>query len=136
MNTSLVSTLSGVTHAIMLAFADVHYPESRMREAMQARNLQFRAPGWMPVSEAMEIMAEACPSYNEFAPELLALLPADAQVSIAREYSVAIYVKGNPFAISAEDAYAYGKNAEANPQLKADEISYDAEKDETRLWFD
>ncbi len=129
-------TPSPIVAAILLAFADVHYPESRMHEAMQVRDLRFRAPGSMPVSEAMEIMAEACPSYNEFAPEVLALLPADAQVSIAREGSVAIYVKGNPFNIAFPDELQYSKNAAANPQFQANEISYDADKDETRLWFD
>jgi hypothetical protein len=128
--------LESIRASVLLAFSDCHGSEADMRAGCETRNLSFRAPGSLPVSEAMPLMAEACPSYNNFAPELLALLPADAQVTIAREGSVAIYVAGNPFNIAEPNRYSYSTNADDNPKLCADEISYDAEADLTRLWWD
>ena len=124
--------------SVLLAYSDCHGPEADMRAGMATRNLNFRAPGPLPVSEAMPLMEEALGgrTYNEFAPELLALLPASAQVTIAREYGVAVYVKGNPFNIAEPNRNSYSKNAEDNPKLKTDEISYDAERDESRIWWD
>ncbi len=128
--------LTNIGRAVLAAFADCHGSESSRNLGMSTRNLRFRAPGSTSVSDAMEIMSVACDGYNDFRPELLALLPADAQVTIAREGSVAIYVKGNPFNIPGHLINDYSANAAANPQFQASEISYDAEKDETRLWFD
>ena len=61
------------------------------------RNLNYRAKYPLGVTEAIQVMCEAlaCKSdteaYNNFRPELLAELPLDAQVTLAREASVCIY---------------------------------------------
>lgn len=124
--------------SVLLAFSDCHGSEADMRAGYATRNLQFRAPGPLPVSEAMPLMDEALngSAYNEFRAELLALLPASAQVTIAREGSVTIYVAGNPLNIAEANRYSYSTNAHSNPKLMADEISYDAEADLTRIWWD
>ena len=61
------------------------------------RKLNYRAKYPLGVTEAIQVMCEAlnCKSdteaYNNFRPELLAELPLDAQVTLAREASVCIY---------------------------------------------
>lgn len=59
---------------------------------MGRRNLNWRASAPVTRDEAIAIMQETCPSYNEFKPSLLRKLPADAMVTLAREGSVCIYV--------------------------------------------
>jgi len=135
-NSALLSSPLAVS--ILTAYADCHCAEHDYNDAIAQRNLNFRAADPVTRDEAVAIMREALAhgSYNEFKPSLLELLPTDAQVTIAREGSVCVYVKGNPLNIAPEDAERYGHNADANPQFKADEISYDATTDQTRLWFD
>lgn len=132
------AALTNAGHAVLAAYADCHGSEQQRNLGYDTRSLRFRSRDWLPVSEAMPIFDEALgrAGYNDFCAELLALLPAGAQVQIAREDSPCIYVKGNPFAIAPEDAKAYGKNAKAHPQFEANEISYDPATDCTRLWWD
>ena len=123
--------------AILLAYSDCHGTEAEMNAGYDTRNLNFRADGPLPRDEAAALMQRAVPhGYNAFKANVLRKLPDDAQVIIAREGSVCVYVKGNPLSIRAVDAKAYGVNSEAHPELRADEISYHAEKDETRIWWD
>ncbi len=57
------------------------------------RNLNFRSSKSVSVSDAVEIMSKAIEGgYNNFSPNLLDLLPSHANVWIAREGSVCIYV--------------------------------------------
>lgn len=72
------------------AYADAHPKEQP--NAMARRNLNWRASASVTRDEAISIMEETCPSYNEFKPSLLRKLPADAMVTLAREGSVCIYV--------------------------------------------
>jgi len=92
-------------------------------EAMRLRNLSFRALFPVTRDEAVKIMGKCVPSYNEFAPRLLKKLPEDAQVTLAREGSVCIYVKGR-LPESLKEA------------MKEDEFDYDPTTNETRVWWD
>ena len=111
-----------VFKSIMDAYADSqNRPE---KEGYRVRNLNFRAA--QPVSRdvAKAILNEAIPhGYNEFQAELIGLLPEDAQVTIAREGSPCIYVKGK-----------LDKNLQG--KMKTDEFDYEAGADETRIWWD
>jgi hypothetical protein len=61
--------------------------------------------------------------YNEFNGQLLAKLPADSLVTIAREDSVCVYVKGQvPCRLTSA--------------LKADELDLVANCKETRIWWE
>ena len=72
--------------------------------------------------EAMDIMKKALGGgYNEFRPELIDKLPADAKIQIAREGSVCLYVKTT------------GKLSKAS--LKADELD-NIGNGVYRVWWD
>lgn len=89
------------------------------------RQLQFLAVSPVPRDVAVAIMKEACPSYNAFTPSLLAKLPADAMVQLAREGSVCAYVTGNLTHLQAT--------------VKADECSFVntyPHRNVTRFWWD
>jgi len=58
------------------------------------RNLDFLASDWMPRDEAKAVLQKYVPGYNLFHPDLLEHLPASTEVRIAREGSVALYVRG------------------------------------------
>lgn len=89
--------------------------------AMDIRNLEFRASARVTRDEAISIFNEAgVTSYNNFTPSLLKKLPEGAGVTIAREGSVCIYV---------DKRIASGSAA-----LKADEMTYCDR--ETRIWWD
>lgn len=92
------------------------------------RNLNFRCDAPLLPSEAVAIMTKALDvkkptdcGYNEFSPPLLAKLPANAELNIAREGSVCVYVKGD---IETPDGF------------KNDERHFYADKNETRFWWD
>lgn len=59
------------------------------------RSLDFLATKWLPRDDAKWVMQQWVKGYNAFDPSLLDHLPAKAQVRIAREGSVAIYVRGS-----------------------------------------
>lgn len=89
------------------------------------RQLQFQAVSPVSRDVAIEIMREACPSYNEFQPAFLAKLPADAKVILAREGSVCIYVEGDLTRLKAA--------------MKADECGFEntyPRYNMTRFWWD
>jgi hypothetical protein len=103
------------------AYSDCWMP---WEEGSQLRDLDFRASEPVSRDEAREIMQEAIPnSYNAFQARLLLQLPADSRVTIAREGSVCIYVKGK-----LPDRLCQS--------MLADEFTYDPARDETRIWWD
>ncbi len=67
--------------------------EQLANEAMEVRNLGFRASESVTPEIARAIMDKVCPGYNEFESSLLSLLPDDCGVVLAREGSVCIYVQ-------------------------------------------
>ncbi len=118
----------------MRAYADCHgkgeydYRAERSVEGY-SRNLEYRSPGTVSVTDAVAIMKAAIGSgYNEFKPELLRLLPKQARVRLAREGSVCVYVE------TISDGLE-----ELQEKMKADEF----DKTETtngvntyRIWWD
>lgn len=95
------------------------------------RNLNYRAKYPLGVTEAIQVMCEAlaCKSdaeaYNLFRPELLAELPLDAQVTLARESSVCIYFTSD----KAVSAKRLQKNMVADEFDLQDDGSF-------RVWWD
>lgn len=92
-------------------------------EAMRLRDLHFRALFPVTRDEAVKIMEKCVGGYNEFEARLLKKLPEDAQVTLAREGSVCIYVKGK-LPESLKEA------------MKEDEFDYNPSTGETRIWWD
>lgn len=64
-------------------------------EAYRLRILNFRASQAVSRDEAYEIMNQFVPGYNAFEPELIKKFPKNAQIVIAREGSVCLYVKSS-----------------------------------------
>lgn len=110
------------------AFADCHGTREAWNHGMNRRNLDFHASAEVTRAEAKEIMTAYVPGYNQFRPSLLDKLPADSRVLIAREFSVALYVKTNfPSAINAEEMLADECDVEENDGEYAAVV---------RLWWD
>lgn len=109
--------------------------EGQLKEqkAYKARNLNFRAPASVSVTDAVTIMTVSLcvPSaeteaYNNFRPSHLGMLPEGSEITLAREGSVCAYVK-----------LPKGKTINARTQraMKVDEC--DSQPDGTvRLWWD
>jgi hypothetical protein len=100
---------------------------------MELRQLTFRSSKWMRPQEYVEQMKAICPDYNEFSIRRMAkiLLSPDAkdiQIQPAREYSVCMYVKGEP------DVLDWLKLM-ATTDGRADEASIWADGT-LRLWWD
>lgn len=57
------------------------------------RNLEFFASRYLPRDEAIWVLEQWVKEYNEFTPDVLERLPDDAEVRIAREGSVCLYVR-------------------------------------------
>ena len=57
-------------------------------------NLMFKASHPVSRKDAYDIMCEAVPNgYNDFDANVILELPEDAEVTLAREYSVCLYVR-------------------------------------------
>jgi hypothetical protein len=85
----------------------------------ERRKLHFRASQPVSKSEAISIMQKCIPcGYNDFDASVLNQLPDYAQIFLARESSVCIYVKGK------------------HTLTTAQETNYDPATDETRFWWD
>lgn len=122
MKTKPLSSIAQLVLAeTLLAYADASGKHSDA-DGYRLRNLNFRASAAVSRDEAIAIMREACPSYNEFKPSILRGLPPDARVTLAREGSVCVYVAGA----------LYFKTSD----FKADESGYNADTGESRLWWD
>lgn len=92
--------MAEVSKQVSEAYADCwdFFPErdgyGKAWEAVEKRrNLEFLATKWLPRDEAKWVLQQWVKGYNEFTPDLLDNLPPEALVRIAREGSVAIYVK-------------------------------------------
>ena len=105
--------------SVLLAYADCNLKDES--EGYRLRNLNFRAASPVSKTDAIKIARQAIPQgYNEFKADALALLPDNAQVTFAREGSVCIYVKGN---VQIDG-------------LKEDEMDFNPDTNETRIWWD
>ncbi len=114
------SVLAKVRKEVMKAYADANM---RGEKGYELRSLQFKASAPLSVKDAKQVLSEAIPEgYNEFDAYLLDLLPPDAQVVIAREYSVALYV------------YYAGK-LPSGQVMKADE-RHEEPDGSVRYWWD
>lgn len=75
------------------AEVDKAYSDCWKPGAFNERNLHFRASEAVTRDEAVKIMRHAVPGgYNAFTADLLWHLPEGCNVTLAREYSVCIYV--------------------------------------------
>ena len=93
------------------------------------RNLNFKASEFVPRNEAYDICSRAIPEgYNEFTANLIEELPNDVMIKIAREGSVALYVK-------TIDQKTLDMTLEETNHLRADEVHYQ-EDGTLRLWWD
>ena len=93
--------MATVSNEVAEAYADAwdYHPEGRYDAAAWAavarrRNLDFLASRWLSRDDAKWVLQQWVKGYNLFHPDLLDHLPASAEVRIAREGSVALYVKG------------------------------------------
>ncbi len=99
------------------AYCDCRLP---FEEAKDIRQLMFKASAPVTKGRAMLIAAAAIPDgYNDFEAHLLAMLPPQSQVTLAREYSVCVYVTPPVKPIAA---------------MKASE--WDTKDGVTRIWWD
>ena len=109
-----------VLNEVLEAYCDCRLP---FEVAANRRNLNFRASEPVTVKEAKEIMERALGEdggYNAFTPDILDNFPTDCEITLGREYSVAIYAKG--------------ANLPKPEAIKADEFSI--ENGWARYWWD
>jgi hypothetical protein len=108
-----------VYNEVKEAYCDIN--RNRPEDWRDRRNLSFRASEAVDRDTAIDIFRYAIRGYNEFEPQLLTHLPKKAKITIAREYSVCIYVDGK---VSKKIA----------SKLKCNECDYNGK--ETRIWWD
>lgn len=89
------------------------------------RNVAWQAKHAVSREEAVNLTRAYIGKYNDFEPEMLNRLPDDSQIRLARESSVAVYVK------TAQDLDC----EELKKNLKADECSKKP-SGEYRIWWD
>ena len=112
------STYDQVRDEVKEAYADCWLP---WEEGEPRRNLHFRASASVSPKEAKAIMKKFANGHNAFSYEILCEFPEDAEITIAREGSVCLYVTG--------------KNLPTRDVLGCDE--YDKTEDgSTRIWWD
>ncbi len=92
--------LAAVANEVGEAYADCwsYKPSTRFdAEAWSAvagrRNLEFLASRWLPRDEAQWVLEQYVKGYNAFTPALLQRFPDEAEIRIARERSVCLYVR-------------------------------------------
>jgi len=125
LNKKRMMKLAGLlTESINEATKEVNFgkdPNKFAKEYVRS-NTMWKDTTIFSKKEAMNIMKKALPGgYNEFTPELIDKLPADAKIQIAREGSVCLYVKTT------------GKLNKAS--LKADELDQ-VSPGNWRIWWD
>jgi len=108
--------------------------ETKRAYCEETRNLNFRASKSVPVLDAVTIMCAALgckdneSGYNNFKPGFLLALPQDANVTLAREGSVCVYVK-------LPKGHTLKLDARTQRAMMIDE--YHPQKDgSVRLWWD
>ena len=123
--TTLTPSVEKVKAEVREAYADLWLP---FEQAANRRNLKFKASDVVTVREAIEIFKTVNPefSYNEFTPDLLLELGEDTLVTIARDFSVCVFVH----------AARLVKSPKAlQNRMKADEFNQ-IEPDLFRIWWD
>jgi hypothetical protein len=93
--------MATVSNEVAEAYADCwdyHPPQGVMLgpdwdAVSKRRNLDFLASRWLPRDDAKWVMEQWVKDYNEFSPEVIDKFPAEAEIRIAREGSVCLYVK-------------------------------------------
>ncbi len=105
------------------AYFDCLHLKAPWEQVQERRNLSFRASQTVDRDTAIAIIEAIVPGYNGFDVEQLANLPEERMVTIAREGSVCLYVKGK---LTPSKWYRLG----------CSEVDYDKQTDETRLWWD
>lgn len=117
---------------------DIPHPDAAFKQdspqvesmAYGLRSLQYKDPDWMSVQEFSDLFAAIVPSYNAFSPKrvstFLKTIPG-IQIQGAREYSVALYIKGKPEALAQIEAAA--------KKIRADEADIQSDG-MLRLWWD
>ena len=95
-----------------------------------ARRMLWRSDTWMTPYKVGDLMTKYVPRYNAWdakkMPALIALLAPSAQIQVAREYSVCLYIKAEPAELEALVA--------AKKKLRADEANI--KNGELRMWWD
>lgn len=115
--------LAEIRESVMKAYADCH-GNLPFEQTMNVRDLHFRADAAITRDNAIDIMGAAITTgYNEFSASVLAQLPESALVTLARENSVCVYVNGKLGQSFAD-------------KMKADELDYNPNTKETRIWWD
>jgi hypothetical protein len=79
-----------VSNEVGKAYADCW---ERRHVSDQDRNLEFLATRWLRRDDAKWVMEQWVNGYNEFSPDVIDKFPEEAQIRIAREGSVCLYVK-------------------------------------------
>lgn len=110
-------------------------PKVPFEQTMKLRNLQFHASEPVSRAEAVGIMTKALflknpavEGYNNFAPALLNNLPLNADIWLAREYSVCVYVDMKML-LDSNDL------KQLQTRMNADECDRDA-NGKIRIWWD
>jgi hypothetical protein len=93
--------MSTVSNEVAEAYADCwdYKPGDKAFDPMEwknvadRRNLSYLATRWLPRDDAKWIMEQWVKGYNNFTPDLIDRFPEEAQIRIARESSVCLYVK-------------------------------------------
>lgn len=107
--------------------SDFSFGSSEMEKAMKECELMFRSPEWVDKDTAKTLMTEALSgmgNYNNFNPFIFDVFPRGCKFQLAREYSVAIYVRSPDFP----------NDLPSEDEVCADESSING--DEARYWWD
>jgi hypothetical protein len=121
-----MTKLQKISAEVLKAYADCHVSRYKFDE----RSLTFRASGYLKGEEFRRLMKTAIGvGYNEFDEEIIDKLVnffgESSHYTIARESSVCVYIKPKDKT----------KNIPMWP-LRVDEVSYNVETGEFRLWWD
>lgn len=111
----------------MIAYADCNMG---WEEGSKIRNLHWEASEYVNREEAEKIMEKALgesEAYNDFHPSVFSHLPENAQIKLARESSVCIYVKRSPGVALSEHH---------QDKMGADEFNYYDKQQRYRFWWD
>lgn len=88
------------------------------------RCLDFKSPKFFKKAQAKSILKKAVHGYNSFTYSCLDCLPEKAEISIAREGSVCLYIQNCKIS-----------RKMAN-KMSVDEFDWDAKRNCYRLWWD
>jgi len=113
-----------VSQEVQRAYADDNYiaQDKSLSWAIATRQLMFRASKALSVKQAIQVLQRFVSNSNDFAVAALELLPKTAKVTLAREYSVCLYISGVTL------------TQEIAKKMQVNEFS--EENGEYRLWWD